>query len=155
LCNSVRMPVPSPATSSGFNLGLLLFIPYRAMEAAVLQHLRAHGHDLPIGQARVFQRVDPAGSRMAELADAAQVSKQTLTSIVDQLESRGYVRRIPDPHDARGRLVTITPLGHELVELSRPVVEEMEAQWTARLGRARMDRLRGLLEELVGVAENC
>jgi DNA-binding MarR family transcriptional regulator len=139
--------------AANLNLGLLLFIPYRAMETAVLRHLREHGHDLPISQARVFQRIDPQGSRMADLGEAAQVGKQTLTSIVDQLERRGYVRRIPDPVDARARLVTITPLGRELVELSRPVVEGLEADWTSRLGRARMDRLRGLLEELVQVAE--
>jgi DNA-binding MarR family transcriptional regulator len=139
--------------SADLNLGLLLFIPYRAMETEVLQHLRDHGHDLPISQARVFQRIDPQGSRMTDLGEAAQVSKQTLTSIVDQLERRGYVRRVPDPADARARLVTITPLGQELVELSRPVVERLEAAWTSRLGRARMDRLRRLLEELVQVAE--
>jgi DNA-binding MarR family transcriptional regulator len=131
------------------NLGLLLFIPYRAMENAVLAELRAHGHDLPINQARVFQRIAPDGSRMAQLAAAAQVTKQTLTSIVDQLERSGYVRRDPDPSDARSRLVTITPRGHELVELSRPVVERVEAEWTARLGQRRSASLRAILEELV------
>ena len=42
------------------NLGLLLFIPYRAMESAVLDELRDHGHHLTIAQARVFQRIAPA-----------------------------------------------------------------------------------------------
>lgn len=91
---------------------------------------------------------------MAELAEAAQVTKQTLTSVVDQLERRGYVRRTPDPADARARVVTITALGQELVELSTPVVEALEADWTSRLGRARMDELRQLLRELVDVVEN-
>jgi DNA-binding MarR family transcriptional regulator len=40
----------------------------------------------------VFQRIAPAGSRLAELAESAQVSKQTVGSIVDQLERAGYVR---------------------------------------------------------------
>lgn len=139
---------------SDLNLGLLLFLPYRAMESAVLTELRKHGHDLPISQARVFQRISPAGTRMADLAVAAQVGKQTLTSIVDQLESRGYVRRIPDPADARARIVTITERGQELVELSRPVVERVEAHWTRELGAKRARELRVLLADLVRLVES-
>ncbi len=139
---------------STLNLGLLLFIPYRAMESAVLDELRAQGHDLPISQARVFQRIGPQGTRMSDLARAAQVSKQTLGSIVDQLERRGYVQRVPDPADARGRIVTISPLGRRLVDLSRPVVERVEAGWSARLGPEDTATLRRLLEELVRESED-
>jgi DNA-binding MarR family transcriptional regulator len=130
------------------NLGLLLFIPYRFMESAVLAALREHGHDLPLNQARVFQRISPEGSRMAELAEAAQLSKQTVGSIVDQLERSGYVRRERDPQDARGRLVRLTAKGQELVELSIPVVRGIEAAWEAHLGRARTRQLRDSLQML-------
>ena len=130
------------------NLGLLLFIPYRFLESAVLAELKAHGHDIPLNQARVFQRIAPGGSRLAELAGAAQVSKQTVGSIVDQLERSGYVRRVPDPSDARARLVTMTAKGQELVEISLPVVREVEAAWAAHLGAARTRQLREALTAL-------
>jgi DNA-binding MarR family transcriptional regulator len=130
------------------NLGLLLFIPYRAMESAVLAELSAHGHPLTISQARVFQRIGPEGSRPGELAEATQLTKQTLGSILDQLESAGYVARVADPRDGRARLVTITAAGHELVELSRPVVRAVEAAWTEHLGPTRTRQLREALTEL-------
>jgi DNA-binding MarR family transcriptional regulator len=130
------------------NLGLLLFIPYRFLESAVLAELKAHGHDIPLNQARVFQRIAPGGSRLAELAGAAQVSKQTVGSIVDQMERSGYVRRVPDPSDARARLVTVTAKGQELVEISLPVVREVEAAWAAHLGAARTRQLREALTAL-------
>jgi len=130
------------------NLGLLLFIPYRFMESTVLARLKARGHDLRLNQARVFQRIAPGGSRLADLAGAAQLSKQTEGSIVDQLERAGYVRRVPDPTDARARLVTLTAKGHELVEISVPVVREVEAAWEAHLGRARTRQLRHILAAL-------
>lgn len=130
------------------NLGLLLFIPYRHLESAVLAALRAHGHDLPLNQARVFQRIAPGGSRLTDLAEAAQLTKQTIGSIVDQLERSGYVERIPDPADARARLVTVTPKGRELVELSVPVVREVEAAWEAHLGVERTRELRNTLAAL-------
>ena len=135
------------------NLGLLLFIPYRFMESAVLATLKAHGHDLPLNQARVFQRIAPGGSRLAELAEAAQLSKQTVGSIVDQLEQAGYVRRVADPRDARARLVTLTAKGHELVELSVPVVREIEARWEAHLGRTRTRQLREALTALLEITD--
>jgi DNA-binding MarR family transcriptional regulator len=130
------------------NLGLLLFIPYRYLESAVLAELRAHGHDLPLNQARVFQRIAPRGSRLADLAAAAQASKQTVGSIVDQLERAGYVRRVPDPSDARARLVTLTAQGRELIEISLPVVRNIEATWEGHLGRARSRQLRSALASL-------
>ncbi len=135
-------------TDEGLNLPLLLFIPYRFVETAVLAHLKAHGHDIPLNQARVFQRIDPQGSRMAELAQAAQVSKQTVGSIVDQLEANGYVRRVRDPQDARGKLVTVTAKGQEAIALSVPVVRRIQADWESHLGRARARQLRDILESL-------
>ena len=140
------MAVPSAETP--LNLGLLLFIPYRHLESKVLDALREHGHDLPLSQARVFQRIDPAGSRLSTLARAAQLSKQTVGSIVDQLEQSGYVRRIPDPADARAKLVVVTDLGRELVTISLPVVHEVEREWHSRLGPVRTRQLRDALIEL-------
>ena len=138
----------APDTPDPLNLGLLLFIPYRSMEAAVLAHLKAHGHELPLSQARVFQRIAADGSRLSELAHAAQVSKQTVGSVVDQLERAGYVSRVPDPTDARARLVVVSDLGRELVELSLPVVRKIESAWQAHLGAARTAELRRSLEAL-------
>jgi DNA-binding MarR family transcriptional regulator len=135
------------------NLGLLLFIPYRAMESAVLAELRAHGHDLTISQARVFQRIGPQGSRPGELAAAAQLSKQTLGSIVDQLERAGYVERVPDPSDGRARLVSITDAGRELVELSLPVVRATEQAWARHLGPTRTRQLHDTLVALREVTD--
>ncbi len=137
------------------NLGLLLFLPYRFMESAVMAELKAHGHDLPLSHARVFQRIDPAGSRMNHLAEAAQISKQTLTSIIDQLEGRGYVRRTPSPRDARVRLVTITDRGRGLIDLSQPVVAAVEATWTSYLGQARAAQLRDILTDLADLTDPC
>jgi DNA-binding MarR family transcriptional regulator len=141
------------SASDDVNLGLLMFIPYRFMESAVMAALKAHGHDIGLNQARVFARINPEGSRLSELADAAQLSKQTVGSIVDQLERAGYVRRDRDPDDARARLVSIAPRGRELIDLSAPVVREVEAAWEAHLGRARTRQLRKTLQELRSITD--
>jgi len=146
MCN--HGPVPDAETDQELNLGLLLFIPYRFMETAVLKTLRAHGHDLGLSQARVFQRIAPDGSRLSDLARASQLSKQTVGSIVDQLQRAGYVERAPDPQDARARLVRVTAKGRDMVALSEPVVREIEAGWQAHLGPVRTRQLRTALTAL-------
>ena len=127
------------------NTGLLLFIPYRAMEQRVMTALADAGFEVSLAQARVFQRISPEGSRITELAAAAQVTKQTAGFLVDQLEAAGYVRRGPDPSDARAKLVTIAPRGAEAVILSAAVVAEVESEWAAHLGPLHTAQLRSAL----------
>jgi DNA-binding MarR family transcriptional regulator len=55
----------------------------------------------------VAQRIGPDGTRLTELAEAAQVTKQTAGFLVDQLERAGYVERVPDPRDAGAKLIRL------------------------------------------------
>jgi DNA-binding MarR family transcriptional regulator len=128
------------------NLGLLLFIPYRAMEKAVLEAMASAGFDdITLAQARVFQRIDPDGSRVTDLAEGALLTKQTVGFLVDQLERAGYVERTPDPRDGRARLVRVAARGAAAVQASLAVVAGVEAQWTAHLGETRTAQLRETL----------
>ena len=131
------------------NLALLCFIAYRAMETRVLADLAAAGFgDVTAAQGRVFARVDPDGTRITDLAERAQVTKQTAGFLVDQLEHADYVERVPDPADGRARLVRITERGARSVAASTKIVAEVEAEWTAHIGARRMDALRRILIDL-------
>ena len=131
------------------NIGLLLFIPYRATEKRVFDALARAGYgDVTPAQARIFQRIGPDGTRLTELAERAQVTKQTAGFLVDQLERAGYVRRVPDPTDARARLVRISERGAATIPLAAAVVAEVEREWTAHLGARRMAELRRTLTRL-------
>jgi len=137
------------ADSAPLNTGVLLFLPYRAMEARVFAGLAERGFDdLTPAQARVFQRIADRGSRVTELAEQAGITKQTAGFLVDQLERAGYVERVPDPDDGRARLVRITERGARSVAASAGIVAEVEAEWTAHLGARRMDQLRQILADL-------
>jgi len=76
------------------------------------------------------------------------MTKQSMAELVTHLERLGYVERVPDPSDRRAKLVRATPRGRELYVIAREVVAEIEAEWTERLGKAKMRQLRALLEEL-------
>jgi DNA-binding MarR family transcriptional regulator len=131
------------------NVGLLLFVPYRAMETRVFEGLAAAGFDdVTPAQARVFQRIAPEGSRLTDLAAQAGITKQSAGFLVDQLEHAGYVERVPDPADGRARLVRVAERGVRSVEASRGIVAQVEAEWTAHLGARRMAQLRSILTDL-------
>jgi DNA-binding MarR family transcriptional regulator len=131
------------------NTGLLLFIPYRALEQRVFRALAEAGFDdFTPAQARVLQRIGRDGTRLTELAEAAQVTKQTVGALVDQLERAGYVRRTPDPSDARARLVRIAERGAAAQPVADAVVAEVEAEWRAHLGERRWHQLREALTRL-------
>ncbi len=131
------------------NLALLCFYPHRAMEARLLATLAAEGYDdLTLAQARVAARIGPSGTRLTDLAAQALVTKQTAGHLVDQLQRGGYVRRVPDPTDARARLVQMAERGQAVVRLARRVEAEVEAEWTAHLGEEAAAQLRAALERL-------
>jgi DNA-binding MarR family transcriptional regulator len=140
--------------SPPLNTGLLLLIPYRAMEGRVFDGLAVAGFDdFTPAQARVFQRIAPGGSRLTDLAEQAGVTKQTAGFLVDQLERAGYVERVPDPSDGRARLVRIAERGARTIPVAARVVAEVEAEWAAHLGARRMDQLRRLLTDLREVTD--
>lgn len=134
---------------ASLNIGLLLFIPYRALEQRVFQRLADEGYDdITVAQGRVFSRVAPGGSRIVDLAEQAQVTKQTAGFLVDQLEKARYVVRTPHPTDRRAQLVRVAPRGQAAIDAAAPVIEEIEAEWTAHLGARDMDHLRRTLTRL-------
>ncbi|GAA2145303.1 hypothetical protein GCM10009844_19840 [Nocardioides koreensis] len=130
------------------SVGVLMLIPYRHMEQRVLAAVVAAGHPITLAQARVFQRLDAGGSRLTELARAAQVTKQAAGFLVDELERAGYVERVADPRDGRARLIRITPRGREAVAVALVEQQRIEAEWERHLGARRSAELRRSLEAL-------
>ena len=51
----------------------------------------------------------------AELADAAGVTRATMTGLIDTLERDGFVKRAPDPDDRRMMSVRLTPAGEKFL----------------------------------------
>ena len=88
------------------------------------------------------------GSRLTQIAEAAQVSKQAAKFLVDQLERSGYVERVADPHDGRARMVRITPHGYDVIRIATDEQTKIEGEWVAHLGHAATEELRRVLLQL-------
>ena len=131
------------------DLGVSLLIPYRYTEDRVFRALQDAGFDdWTLAQCRLFQRIDPDGSRLTDLADQAQMSKQSAGVLVDQLERLGYVRRAPDPADGRARLIVIEQRGRRAVEVATATLGEIFSEWKAYLGTRNFTLLQQILDQL-------
>jgi DNA-binding MarR family transcriptional regulator len=131
------------------DLGVALFIPYRYMEDRIFRAVQDAGFDdWTLAQVRVFQRIAADGSRLTDLADQAQMSKQSAGVLVDQLERLGYVRRVPDPTDGRARLIVIEERGRRAAEVATATSSEILSEWMAFLGTRNFTLLHQILDQL-------
>jgi DNA-binding MarR family transcriptional regulator len=136
------------------NIGLLLFIPYRSLENRVIAALAEAGFDdITTAQMKLAQRIGPGGTRLTELAEAAQVTKQTAGFLVDQLEKAGWVERRPDPTDRRARLVRISERGQQAMPIAASAIKQIEQEWTEHLGIQQMRQLRQTLTQLRAITD--
>jgi len=101
----------------------------------------------------VLRVLDPAPLSPSKLADAVVRTTGGMTKLVDRLERRGLVRRVPDANDRRGVLVELTGEGHEL---SRKASDAYSVGRNRLLGRLAIDERTDIeagLQRLVEVLE--
>jgi DNA-binding MarR family transcriptional regulator len=98
-----------------------------------LRHQQA-GDELSPSEAAVMGRVGRAGPMTpGQLARSEHVQPPSMTRIIERLETRGFLRRTPDPNDRRQVLVSRTDAGNDFVERSRAVRTAWLTQQVARL----------------------
>jgi len=142
------MTSPTPTSSSGNTAGLLREA-LAAIDAVVPQRLAASGHPaIRTAHGPVFQHLDREGTTVSVLAQRAGMTKQAMAELVRYLEGHGYVRRTPDPNDARAKLVQLTDSGREVLEVVEELVPQMERLLLQALGNPRWQELR---EDLVRI----
>lgn len=89
-------------------------------------------------------RVTPTG-----LYRSLMLTSGTMTSRLDSLEQRGFVKRMDDPGDRRGILVTLTPAGLERLEAAVTAHVANEARILSALTRTEQATLDTLLRKLL------
>jgi MarR family transcriptional regulator, organic hydroperoxide resistance regulator len=111
------------------------------MEAPILQ-----AHALSMWGYIVLTRLGDQGVRgQAVLAEAIGADKTRIIDVLDDLQTRGLIRRDPDPADRRARLLATTAQGRRLRDQVRRAIRREEQRLLAALPAGeRAALLRGL-----------
>lgn len=89
----------------------------------------------------ILGRAGEPGLSMRAISQEQVLSTGGATRLVDRMEAAGLVRRVTDPADRRGRLVTLTPQGEETaVRASRLHVENIRRYFLEPLPAAHRER---------------
>src|ERR1700747_1273074 len=97
-----KQPLPGSSRHEHPNVGIL----FRDLHPEGVRRVAAGLAEAGFGDIRpahtaVFQHIDADGSRLTDLAERAQITKQSMGYLVDFLEQRGYLERRSDPTDRR------------------------------------------------------
>ena len=126
----------------------LLNVAFEQFAEEVRERVSAAGFgDIRPGHGCVFGNIDPEnGSRLTELAERANMTKQSVGEVTSDLEQRGYLERVADPTDGRAKIIRLTAHGREVYAIGRRLIDEVEQEWAERYGEVRVAALREALE---------
>ena len=137
------------------NTSRLLQLPYQAFIGRLFAELVAAGYgDIHPSHAVVFQHLPAEGSRVTDLAERTQLTKQYVGRLVAELEELGYLERAPDPTDGRAKHVRLSTRGREVTRVAEGIIAAIETDWSERLGAGAYDSLRRRLVKLILLLES-
>jgi DNA-binding MarR family transcriptional regulator len=88
------------------------------------------------------------GLRLKDLAERLRIAPRSATEVVDQLESKGLVRRDADPGDRRATLVVATPAGEQLFAEVSAARRDKSSEYFAQLAAPDRAELARILAQL-------
>ena len=86
-----------------------------------------------------------------KIADRLIISRATVTGLIDSLERRGYVQRLPHLSDRRMLLVGLTDTGRQVANAFRPIVHQHQKVWLEALSEKEQQRLIDSLQRLQAI----
>jgi homoprotocatechuate degradation regulator HpaR len=106
-------------------------------------------HDVTEQQWRVIRVVAEAGKLDAtEVAARASILAPSLTRMIRSLETRKFIKRRKDAADGRRVMLEIAPEGAALINRASPESMAVYTRLEARFGKAKLEALQDLLDEL-------
>ena len=83
-----------------------------------------------------------------QIADRLIISRASVTSLLDSLEKRGFIKRHPHLSDRRMLLVELTSSGRLVADKFRPIVHQHQKVWLNALSEREREQLIQTLHRL-------
>jgi DNA-binding MarR family transcriptional regulator len=134
-------------------IAALLRMAHEATQDLLYRHVADAGYaELRPAHFRLLRFPGIDGARPTDLAQRLETSKQAINPLLNELEEWGYIERLPDPVDGRGRILELTPRGHELMWSIRRRHAEIEQELAEQIGGDAFEQLKAALQTIARVA---
>ncbi len=140
-----RSRVPSTSDESLSNLVKLAFMTMRREMNACLRDT-----GLTATQWRALSLVaHRPGTTHSDLVRELEIEPPSVTSLVNGMERRGWVRQQRSASDARVKKLFLTPAGRRIIQAARAGFSPVEARMESALPRTESAALRRLLKAMI------
>ena len=148
------MYAPTPPIRRS-NLGFLLAKASQRWNEQLAERFNALGYPevRPSFGSVLVPLFEQDGLRIVEIAHRSGISKQTLTTLLRQVENAGLIYRSEDPEDKRAARIRLSAKGHAFAQIARGVVHEMEQQAIALLEDLPAEQLVAWLKRYTDIQE--
>ncbi len=121
---------------------------YRIYSGLLLQSLQKRGFtDLrPSFLEVLFAICEADGSSIKDIGKACGLKKQTMTSHLNELEKRGYIRRSVNALDKREQLIFLTDYGTRFKLNLLECAQEIEVFYSDLVGMVELNRMELMLK---------
>lgn len=132
----------------------LLFKAARLLNERAIARVQARTDArVRVAHTALFPHVDLEGTRLTDLAKRLGTTKQAVGQLVDELEEMGVLERVPDPADARAKLVRFSKRGRRGLLEGLGVLREIEDEMRDVVGDAKMRAMHEALAAIVAAIE--
>ena len=143
-----KKTTPIPWEKHGGSVGHLVKLAYIAMRRELDASIRKAGITTTQWQALGVLYHMP-GLTHSELVEHMAIEPPSLTSLVNGMERKGWLKRERSETDARVKRLFLTPRGRKLIESLRKATEPIDRRMAAALTDSERDALKSLLRTLV------
>jgi len=138
----------SPEQSANDNdfLMRLLFDGYYWFDEGLQRSMQAKNiPTLSRSQSMVMICLGEGIRRPSALARKMRVSRQAIQKTLADLESKGYLKLVPDLEDKRAKSVRLSKIGKQRQLAARDILRDMEDELKTRLGSGKLGALNQAL----------
>lgn len=126
-----------------------------AFRQCVQRTLRQHGICITFEMLQVLSCLwREQGATQQRLAERTVKSKACLSSLMNNLEKRGYIERREEPADRRNKRVYLTPEGERFWQQIWPILNRLYARMEQSFGKSAFRQMSADLTHIQHALEN-
>ncbi len=126
----------------------------RALQTDMVRTGHRRGHpELKLVHNAVFGTLQPEGSRAAEMAVRAGITRQSMGEVIREMVALDILEMRPDPEDGRAKLVTYSEHGREVAADGYAHLNDLEAHFAEEFGEEDYETARKVLTRVADLLD--